>query len=317
MSVDFHLEGMYRVQSRRRAAPSALAGRWMEPAAGLLDSAVVNDALMRHRAWRGVTKVLLQPAWIARREGTFRDEPDILYKREFFTPTSGGEMAADIVDVRKSTALWRTRRGALSRVVTPNAVPAVEAHLGDLGVVVANEYFCHEAGHMLGHDVLTKYARGYFRLQGATLWPLVFVEELRADLHAFGFALQLLPPDRASAIFLYNVMLRFGVHAAAAAGGKAYGTVPYLLFHLLTAHDFITVEKRNRRAFLRLHVLDRDAALEAMRVCAEHAERELTEIELFDDDLGASAIHAARYHRARIEDDATRASFASVFGGAP
>ncbi|HUR80100.1 MAG TPA: hypothetical protein VM733_05010 [Thermoanaerobaculia bacterium] len=246
----------------------------------------------------------------------FRDEPDILYKREFFTPDEGrSAMTDDIVDVRKSVALWGTRREVLSRVIGFEALEAIEERIDRLDHVVANEYFCHEAGHMLGHDVLTKYGRGYFRLNGAMLWPLAFVEELRADLHALGFALDLLPPDRAVAIFLYNVALRFGVHAAAQPGGKAYGSVPYLLFHLLASCGFVGVERRGGRARVALRLFDTAFALEAMRVCSEHGQKYLTAIEIESDDLGDAAINAARYHRRRIEDVAVRASFTKVFAG--
>jgi len=312
MRSDFHLVGAYRVQSRRRHGPSLLSGRWMDRDARLLDSAATNAALARHPAWRGAATVNLRPALVARREGMFRDEPDILYKREFFTPRHGATaMPADIVDVRKSCRLWGKRRSALSRLIGVDAVEAIEAQIGDLECVVANEYFCHEAGHMLGHDIAAKVARGYFRLSGATLWPLVFVEELRADLHAFGFALELLPPERAAAIFLYNLALRFGVHAAVERGGKAYGSVPYLLFHLLLTHGLIDVDRRSR---LTVSVLDPAAARAAMRLCAQHAERHLTAAELDSDDLDAAAIHAARYYRERIDDGEGRRSFAAVFG---
>lgn len=306
---------MYRVQSRRRPEPSLLAGRWIEPAAGMLDSEAVNAALSRHHAWRGLAAVRLRIASIKRREGTFHDEPDILYKREFFTPCEGGAaMPSDIVDVAKSAGLWRTRRNALSRVMSADTVEAIEERFGSIDEVIGNEYFCHEAGHMLGHDVLTKYERGYFHVQRSTLWPLVFVEELRADLHAFGFALELLPPERATAIFLYNVALRFGVHAAAGTGGKAYGTVPYLLFHLLISCGFLDVDSRG---ILRLRALRMTETMAAMRACAEHAEQHLTAVELASDDLGDVAIHAALYHRARVEDGAVRDLFVTAFHVAP
>lgn len=171
----------------------------------------------------------LTAADVDAREGEFADEPDILYKRENFTPRPGlAGLPSNVVDVAKAVQNWKVRERYSQALLGA----AVEPLATSLGPVVADEYFGHEAGHCLGYDVDRKYADGYFRPGGRLAWPLIYVEEFRADMLGLGLAAELLDPERASDVLLYNVLLRFGVHLEGLVkGGPApYGSTPLLLY---------------------------------------------------------------------------------------
>lgn len=304
----FSLAGYYRVQSRRSAHYSELRGTWLADH-GLLDSATVNAALAHHPAWRGRAHVNLRAARVSHRAGTFAAEPDILYKREFF---SSEAMDCDIVDVEKSKGEWTARRGALAAIFAPSDLATIDARIGDLERVIANEYYVHEAGHFLGIDVLDKYASGFFTARGRTLWPLIYAEELRADLGSFDVALRLLPTGDAERIFLYNLALRFGAHRKGVAqdGIEVYGLVPYLLFCVLHEIGFVTVEDGQ----LHLASLDPSGLRAVMASAAAHAHEQLTAPELTGMTATDLAIYVATYVRRRLDDGERRAMFATLEG---
>lgn len=301
---DFELAGAYRVQSRRDYAPAVLEGHWYR-APGLIDNAAINAALQAHPSWRGAAQVRLRPALIARREGKFLSEPDILYKRELFVPAPDSDaMTADMVDVLKAQRNWH-ERGAHLRAILRCDYEAMRAALRDPALTIANEYVVHEAGHFLAYDVIAKQRDGYFRAAGKTVWPLVYLEELRADLNAFGFAARLLPVESAVQVFFYNLMLRFGVHREGIVrqGLAPYGLVPYLLFHVLHTLGFLRVRERGGRHHLALATTRPAAVLDTMHACAAHAAARLNEREALDGPLD-HAIVAARYLHACLQDGA-------------
>lgn len=304
----FSLAGYYRVQSRRTARYSELRGEWLANGT-LLDSVAVNAALAQHPAWRGRAYVNLRAAKVNHRVGAFALEPDILYKREFF---SGEEMDCDIVDVEKSKREWITRRSALAAIFAPSDLATINARLGNLDWVIVNEYYVHEAGHFLGLDVLEKYASGFFTAQGHTLWPLIYAEELRADLGSFDFALRLLPAADADRIFLYNIALRFGAHRQGVEqhGTDVYGLVPYLLFCVLHELGFVAVEQGR----LRFASLEPSYLRMVMATAAAHAYEQLTAPEMTGMSATDLAIHVATYVRQRLDDGECRGMFAVLEG---
>ncbi len=285
-SEAFELVGTYQVQSSRKRVASSVRGEFLR-GPELLDAAIMNDDLSADPRWSGRGAVRLRAASITARTGLFQSEPDVLYKKQYFEAAPGQhDMVADIVDVYKSAALWRVRREYARRVFRTGVFERLEARVSALPLTIANEYYCHEAGHLLGIPVEEKHAAGYFRDHGKLAWPRVYVEELRADLHSFGKALALLTIEQAGAALLYNMALRFGLEAFALARGTgSYGAVPYLLFSVLSDIGFVRVAPGPT-----LDVPDMsDAALrEALRECDEHANDELTACE-----LGGSLVEVA------------------------
>jgi hypothetical protein len=151
------------------------------------------------------------------------------------------------------------------------------------------------AGHLLGYDTTSKYEDGYFRVAGRTAWPLIFVEEFRADIVSFEFAAELLNETRAAALFLYNVLLRLGVHIEAADVSEVepYGSIPLMLFALLT--DVGWIEPGDRGAAIRLAATQPTEIVAVMRECAEIGCRLLVAPELELKSGTDVAINAARY----------------------
>lgn len=312
MTARFSFTGRYRVQSRRETAPSALAGAWYA-SPGLLDDYVVNDALRAHPQWQGTATVQLRPALVTARSGKLASEPDILYKRELFTPDpSTPSMTTDIVDVPKAQAQWAARMHHVQALFPSDTFAALAP--GDLERVIANEYYVHEAGHLLGYDVRAKVADGYFASTGRTAWPLVYLEELRADLQGFGFAAALLHPDRAAQILLYNLALRFGVHreGITTTGVAPYGMVPFLTFSVLRELGALVVTEVAGRAVFRLASLDTLDLVRVMLACAAHARTRLTAPELATADPLERALGAGRYVRERLSDGAAIEAYARV-----
>lgn len=307
VAAAFAFEGLYRVQSAARGSRSRLEGCWIEPVEDEASEALINRHLAVDRSWRGSASVRLRPALVTARIGAFEREPDILYKESNFEPAAGNEaMPANIVDVEKAAAKWRTRRPHVRALFGLETAEALEQLVGPIAVVAANEYFVHEAGHCLGYPTDRKYADGYFRLGGRTLWPLVHVEEFRADLLSFGVALRALSAARAVAIFLYNLLLRLGVHAEAMAIAAVapYGPIPRLLFTLLDEIGWL--EADGKRGTFEVRSLDCDDILDVMRQCAEHAEARLVEPPSMHDPVDAALVSAA-YFRERCAMPASAA----------
>jgi len=251
----FHFLGDYRVQSWRKSQPSSLSGRWVSTQPDQPTEATVNAQLMAHPHWGGDTRVALRAAIVTGRRGAFA-EPDILYKCSNFLPaTSSPAMTTNIVDVRKATANWRRRLPLMRRLLGEDAFGAVDEIIGDIERIVVDEYMFHEAGHCLGYSTDQKYRDGYFRLGGATRWPLIYVEELRADLLAFGLAADALATERAAAMMLYNLLLR--VAADVEAGPEAprpYGFIPSILVSMLEDCGWLTIAPASPR--IRMASLD-------------------------------------------------------------
>jgi len=85
---------------------------------------------------------------------------------------------------------------------------------------------------------------GYFQPAGRAAWPLIYVEEFRADILSFGFAADRLEERQAASVFLYNVLLRFGVHLEGKAKDNSdpYGPIPVMLYLLLRRLGWFELE---------------------------------------------------------------------------
>ena len=316
---DFTITGLYRVQSRRSSCISMLHGKWLRAEEDLLSNQQVNNALSAHPQWRGFARVSLRPAIVSIRSGKFLTEPDILYKQEFFEPDHGTSvMEENIVDVAKATTKWHERIGHIKLLFGDNQYRQIAAYLDNLPLVVANEYYLHEAGHLLGYDVQAKYNDGYFSPGGRTAWPLIYLEELRADLHAFQFALELLPAERAVQVLLYNVALRMGVHLQGVAdtGVAPYGLVPYLLYCVLREVGAVKICHSQGRVELSFADLTTKGLHRVMCACGAIAADQLTSLEEEAIDPLELGIIAATYVRRMLQHTEAMREFACLMSQA-
>lgn len=310
---DFSFAGQYRVQSHYSFAFSTLEGIWLRRECNLLSADQVNDALLSHSQSTGRARVALRPALVTERSGKFATEPDILYKHEFFVPVKGTPaMAENVVDILKAVGNWHDREKYTRLLFYDGYYEMIASRLESLKLVVANEYYLHEAGHFVGYDVLSKYDDGYFSPRGKVAWPLIYLEELRADFHAFGFGVQLLAAEDAVKIFLYNLALRFGVHrqGLVTANIAPYGLVPYLLFCILREIGCLAVIWSQGQPVLIFSDATTDGILQVMRECAAIAESQMTAPELCTHDPMERALIAAAYVRRKLEDSSAAEEFA-------
>ncbi len=301
----FEFFGHYRVQSKRISYPSRLAGCWAILLSSDPDSATINALLRSDPQWRGEAVVGIRPAFIGQRAGEFANEPDILYKRSHFARSGGSnDMPCDIIDIRKAAARWTGRRRFVSRLLGQETATEIEYTIGDVQRIAALEYYVHEAGHCIGYDTSSKYQDCYFRICGKTVWPLVYLEEFRADLLAFGFAASLLPPHTAAALFLYNVLLRLGSHIEGVEqrGHHPYGAIPFLLYASLRRTGFfISPASGKSGSSLRFESTAADDIVQHMRTLDALARAELVEpTALSGTD---AALRAATFYRSLLDQN--------------
>lgn len=294
----FFFEGRYRHQSVSVGKPAALGGTWVNPASSKVTSDTINGALRTDPLYVAGT-VNLRAADVDIRRGAFTGIEDALYYRESFVPRRRSDaFPCDIVDVSKLRDLFAKRR-PYTRALFGNALDDLERWIPDVAVTAAAEYHCHEGGHALGWPVEEKYRSGYFKLTGATTWPLVFVEEFRADCHSLGYAVRLLSRHDAAAVFAYHVLHRFGLAASSVATSTdSAGAVPFLLFSLLVDLGFL----RHHRGDVAVEpgALELDVIVETMIGCASHAAERLTAPEMSCDSAIDVAIGNAAYYRRRM-----------------
>ncbi len=244
-SGSFSLHGKYRVQSAQRMMDSTLAGVWLEPKAhGCLDSKDVTRLARAHRACLDPrAEITLAPAFISERSGAFASNEDALYYADHFEATEGTDaLPGDVLDVSKLQHLWRERRVVLEPLVrTDLHIKTLLA--GDITPIAIDEYMCHEAGHLLGVSVQQKQRQGYFRLGGRFRWPLVYIEEFRADINAWELALTHLDATRARKVITYTLLHRLGLAARNLSQGlPGAGFVPFLDFSVAWRAGLIQIE---------------------------------------------------------------------------
>lgn len=242
MSFDF--KGIYRVQSRNSSREGRLIGKWFFRQ-GTLSSEILNRVLSREPRWSGVP-INVRPALVTRRSGMFKDVPDNLYKIECFEPATGyNPLPCHIIDVLKAADQWPEKFSNISRLFVNGHAMRLAGRIDDLFITIANEYCCHEGGHTLGQPVQLKSRLGYFKPGGKIAWPLVWVEEFRADLHSYAIAVESVGAANAVALFIYNCLNRWaGDRLSIQHGTYGYGTIPYLLFLLLFEKGLLELKRK-------------------------------------------------------------------------
>ncbi|MGD9560937.1 MAG: hypothetical protein AB7F88_00080 [Pyrinomonadaceae bacterium] len=313
--LSFSYHGDYRVQSKKSYRFSTLEGVFLS-GPNLLNNDSVNKALRASNLYDGESSINLRGAEITVRTGMFDSEFDILYKRDFFIPGySSASFAADLVDVAKSLRLWNDRLPFLNCIFDEETIHNAKSILDDLTNVITNEYFCHEAGHFLGCNILTKYRSGYFKVQQRTIWPLIYVEEFRADIQGTEVVKNLLPIAEFSQLILYNLFLRFGVAAyGVRVRREAYGNIPFLLFRLLHKIDFLTITSGPSGDRLRIPKLGSADIENAAAECLEHVTKRLTKYEVENkSDIEKIGINSLQYYREQVADERAVTSYKRIF----
>jgi hypothetical protein len=316
MTIDFDFNGIFRVQSRRFGKKGRIAGNWFANRAGVISADDLNRTIVRNAHWSGTT-VNVRAAIITRREGMFHDAPDNLYKMECYQPLDGGDpFPCHIIDVTKAVTQWHQRRPLVSSLFVGNQAADLAGVVEDPEAVIVNEYHCHEAGHVLGRSVQRKSEESYFSPGGRVRWPLIWVEEFRADLHSYAVALELLKPRLAAALFVYNCLARLAGEALSVrTGSYGYGPIPFLLFTLLVELRFLALVKSKSQLKVTVPETSIAGIVNSMNNCHVHALTEFTEVELATEDQLEWGINAARYYRERVLENPLREDYLVMMSG--
>jgi hypothetical protein len=130
------------------------------------------------------------------------------------------------------------------------------------------------------------------------------IANARADLLSFGFAAHYLPEADAIAIFLYNVLLRFGSHLEGVdqRGCHSYGAIPFMLFGLLYRAGFVRPARGGEgdRLFV-ISSLEPAAVIRQMNTLSNTAREDLVESPSLQ--ATDSALAAATFYRSLLDDE--------------
>ncbi|PYI91196.1 MAG: hypothetical protein DME97_14705 [Verrucomicrobia bacterium] len=281
----------------------------------MIDCESINSALASHPLYWGDSAIAIRSADVQARTGAFAKENDALYYRESFEPrpsTRGFDV--DIIDLTKLQALWQRRRQFLANLFGKHHFQQIEQSIGDIPNAASNEYHCHEGGHNVGMPISFKYAKGYFRPNGNTCWPLIYMEELRADILSLRFALEILSDSAAAAVFLFQICHRFGLALESCVRGKAgIGPLPFLLFTELRRIKAIQLQREKHRVWLRFVNLNKGYLNDAILRLATLGERTFGKWEQQTQDLTSLALRYARWYRSRLLNAAAMAEFGDLF----
>jgi hypothetical protein len=310
MTSKFHFKGLYQVQSRRQKMLSELVGKWIHNES-CLSSAEVNRYLEVDQLWGKEGVINIAGAYISHRTGLFASDPDILVKTQFFLPDPNSEaLPCDLIDVQKAINLWDIRIPYVKKIFKNQAADLLDM-VKPLDRAIINEYLCHEAGHCLGYPVRKKYEDGFFKLNRSPVWPLIYTEEFRADLHSFGLSVTMLNEQDAIQIFLYNILLRFGVEAFSIHNNNnAYGSVPFLLFSFLLSEGAFRIERNTNT--IKFTSLEPAYLKDLMKKAYRHAEQSITVYD-FNEDKSDTAIAYVNYFRSRILQREVMELYEAVF----
>lgn len=307
----FYFTGNYRVQSRNDYIFSKLEGFWFKSSINLLNNNTINNNLINNHLWNGRHKVNIIPAIVEKRMGKFETEPDILYKKEFFIADIDSQvMKSNIIDIIKSKEKWIQRISFIKKILhDPEVINIVPEK--KLELIIANELISHEAGHFVGYDINSKLENNHFKINNKKIWQLIYLEDFRADLNALQFCLDLLPSDLCIKIFIYNILLRFGVHREGIVNSyiAPYGLVPFFLFCILQEYNFISIIKYHENYLLRFNNLSNQFVLSTIKECITHVNTQINLVEIENDNPIDRAIKLALY----INKNLNKSSFVNSF----
>lgn len=277
------VECHYRFQSRRNPQPGSLQGAIVH-APSLLSSACVNVQLRQHPRWDGRSLVNLRIAFVRRRTGIFESNADALYYEPNFSAVQGTLIDGDLLDLTKLQLLYAERLPTIATLFVPEAFEWLVSFIGSVEWAAANEYMCHEAGHRLGWAMADKYANGFFRVGGRLAWPLIYMEEFRADTGSWDIATRTLGTSDAARVVTYTLVHRFAVAAQNLRDGRpGVGYVPYLHFAAMIDSEILRVVQSGGQSLLDFAAYDPTAVLHAAIESAKIVDCEITSVDMRSD----------------------------------
>lgn len=273
-TAPFAFSGKYRFQSEQQAEFGTLNGETVERAE-TLTLVELNSYLRTHERWHGNSLVLLKAAIFSERRGVFSRHADGLYYARNFSDSSQ-PFSNDLLDLVKLQCLFDERTPLLRSVLTAEAFDWLLEMIGDVHRAVVNEYMCHEAGHCLGYSVGEKYKDGFFRFGGRLRWPLIYLEEYRADTNSWSIADRLLKPSAATSVVAYTFAHRLGLAIGNLREGRpGAGYIPFLHFSSLLKRGALRLESTSSGPRLSFGRFDQTSLLEAALDAAAAVDRDI------------------------------------------
>jgi len=232
--TSFEIEANYRLQSVRSPFGGYLKGFLVGTNKGLLDAVTINTYLETDSCWRRHHRISLRVALIKNRTGVFADHDDALYYASNFVQKHGSiVLQHDLLDLTKLMQLKSRRESYLSILFDESSWACIQANVDPFEIVASNEYMCHEGGHALGFSISDKLDLGFFRTEGKLTWPLVYMEEFRADILSWKIAALVLSAKGASGVICRTLTHRFGLAIENLQYGlPGAGFIPFLHFAL-------------------------------------------------------------------------------------
>ena len=143
---------------------------------------------------------------------------------------------------------------------------------------------CHEGGHCLGFPVDEKYESDFFRFGGRIRWPLIYMEEYRADANSWSIAARILERCAAAAVILYTLMHRLGLAAENLRGGRSgAGYIPFFHFLSFLERGVLSVTQTEFGPRLRFAASEPDHILECAQMVAKSVDYEINRREVMQD----------------------------------
>jgi len=238
-TTPLNFAGAYRFQSYREAKPGSLHGLLIEQPdpLSLFD---INRCLHTHERWHGHSQVNLKAAPVQQRTGVFECHTDALYYARNFDHAINSPVNHDLLDLTKLSALFAQRLPLLQSIFSTDAFDWVLDIIGEIHRTIVNEYMCREGGHCLAYPVNEKYDSNFFRFGGRLRWPLIYMEEHRADANSWAIAARLLKTRAAAAVVLSMLTHRLGLAGENLRSGRpGAGDIP--LFHFFFAAQTVGV----------------------------------------------------------------------------
>jgi hypothetical protein len=309
---EVRIVGRYRTQSRAKAVRSILAGRIVFPHRALVASDV-NGFLTASAGATQETPVNLSVIEVLERTGAFSDNDDALYYRHHFVADADAHMPSDLLDLSKLRALFVRRIPMIAPRLSPVSRNVLSALSDGLERIAVNEYMCHEGGHALGYSIQLKMSQNFFQIEGRLCWPLIYMEEFRADLRSWAIATELLPAPEAAEVILYTFLHRLGLAAENLLEGRpGAGFIPFLHFHNLVGAGLVIIEDA---PLPQISLSYAPAALiDAGRRLVAAFEAELGSRDCEGHPQAADAL--LEYAARRVGDVTMRRRFAGLFAGA-
>jgi hypothetical protein len=259
----------------------------------------------------------LKPAVITHRSGVFDRHADALYYLSNFRFLGNTPIHYDVLDVTKLEILFRERWPYIEQIFVSEAAEWIRSMIGKVAFTAVNEYMCHEGGHAVGFAVSEKLTSGFFRLGGRLRWPLIYMEEFRADTNSWFIASRILKVNEAVAVIIYTLIHRFGLAGQnLIEGSPGAGYVPYLHFYSLLKAGALLVKEDNSGLRLAFAKLDPSALLEAALIACRTVDDEINRFEL-NRNHEESADASLAFATARLGEDQSAKAFRQLFAMRP